>query len=459
MASESIWSLASQSLRLSTAADIEPHLELLKSSDKVTTIILTGNTIGVPASQSLAALLPKQKSLHTIKLNDIYTSRLLDEIPPSLDVLLTALLQCPKLKTVDLSDNAFGLNTVEPLVKFLQQHTPLKHLLLNNNGLGPEAGALVANALTELAQKKKEGRDKGEEVPELETIICGRNRLESGSAAAWAKTFQAHSGVRSVKMVQNGIRPNGIVVLIRDGLSHCSNLRVLDLQDNTFAEDGSVALAKALPTFRQLEELGVSDALLTSSGVMAVVDALTKRKNKCLKIIRLQFAEMDMTGLQKLVRAIVRVKALPALQRVELNGNKFPADARRVQRLDEILDIRRGYAAGETDDDHSSDDINWGIGELDEMESESNFDDTDSSEYEPDYWSRPAEPDLSSDEKEGLISPMNHQTGATSQKKIDVRKADEEILKEAEQAESEPVTARKDNDVDDLADTLGKTII
>jgi Ran GTPase-activating protein 1 len=66
---------------------------------------------------------------------DIFTGRLLSEIPDALTHLLTSLLALPELHTVNLSDNAFGLNTVAPLQPFLSQHVPLQHLILNNNGL------------------------------------------------------------------------------------------------------------------------------------------------------------------------------------------------------------------------------------------------------------------------------------------------------------------------------------
>ena len=65
--------------------------------------------------------------------------------------------------------------------------------------------------------------------------------------AAWAKAYEAHKdGIRSVKMTQNGIRPEGISLLIGSGLRHCSHLELLDMQDNTFTFKGAAALAAAL---------------------------------------------------------------------------------------------------------------------------------------------------------------------------------------------------------------------
>src|SRR6201996_9862796 len=92
---------------------------------------------------------------------DIFTGRLLNEIPQALSSLLTALLTLPNLHTVNLNDNAFGLNTQAPLVAFLSSHVPPQHLILNNNGLGPHAGILIADALSALHEKKEAARKAG----------------------------------------------------------------------------------------------------------------------------------------------------------------------------------------------------------------------------------------------------------------------------------------------------------
>lgn len=134
--------------------------------------------------------------------------------------------------------------------------------------MGPAAGTLVANALSELAEKKaaarKEGGDGSNDVPDLETVICGRNRLENGSMAAWAKAFAAHTGVREVKMVQNGIRQEGITLLLKEGLRHAAGLRTLDLQDNTFTAMGARALSDVVGGWTELVELGIGDSLLSA---------------------------------------------------------------------------------------------------------------------------------------------------------------------------------------------------
>jgi Ran GTPase-activating protein (RanGAP) involved in mRNA processing and transport len=47
--------------------------------------------------------------------SDIFTGRLITEIPQSLRALCTSLLTLPNLVSLDLSDNAFGGRSAEPM--------------------------------------------------------------------------------------------------------------------------------------------------------------------------------------------------------------------------------------------------------------------------------------------------------------------------------------------------------
>lgn len=361
-------------------------------------------------------------------LADIFTSRLLSEIPPALSHLLTSLLTCPNLHTVDLSDNAFGLNTVAPLVDFLSQHTPLRYLFLNNNGLGPAAGVLVADALTALATKKEAARKEGKDVPDLELVICGRNRLENGSMAAWAKAYAANNGVKTIKMTQNGIRQEGITHLLTNGLSKLSKLETLDLQDNTFTAMGAKALSTVVGRWPELRELGVGDCLLSGRGGIALATALQKGNNKKIEVLRLQFNEINAKGIQGLASA--SVSNLPALRRVELNGNKFDEDDANISKLRDILDARKEESGEHQDDDEEY----WGLDELDELESEDE-DEDEESDAEGKHGSE--------DEDEG----------------VEVEERAARQIAEDQRAEESNVPQEKSKKVDDLADQLAKAEI
>lgn len=416
MAGEATFSLAGKGLKLDTSEDLQRHIAPLNSSTSLTHIDLSGNTLGVSACAALAPILASKSTLQSVDLHDIFTSRLLEEIPRALSSLLTALLDCPNLHTIDLSDNAFGLNTKDPLVDFLSKHIPLKHLVLNNNGMGPIAGTSIAEALITLAERKEAARKEGKDVPYLESIVCGRNRLENGSMATWAKAYEAHKlGIKSVKMTQNGIRPEGISHLITSGLSRCSNLEVLDMQDNTFTLKGAQALAKALRGWSGLKELGVGDDLLGGRGAIKVFESLSNGDNERVEILRLQYNDINPQGVKALLQAAK--DALPKLRRVELNGNKFEEEDPSIEELAELLSDRKDeHGKDEDPEDH------WGLDELDELEGEDE------------------------DEEEG------HEESEEEEE------AGERILKEADEAEDEVVVEKQDEEVDELAKALEKTL-
>ena len=366
-------------------------------------------------------------------LADIFTSRLLHEIPPALSALLEALLNLPSLHTVDLSDNAFGLNTQAPVVEFLSQHIPLRHLILNNNGLGPDAGTTIGNALTALHGKKEDARKENKDVPDLRTIICGRNRLENDSMEAWAKALAAHQGVEVVKMIQNGIRQDGIIHLLSQGLRHTSKLRVLDLQDNTFTRNGSYALGDVVGSWSEVEELGFGDCLLTARGTDELSRSLAEGNNKKLQIVRLQYNDMDTRALKAFKDAAEG--ALPALRRVELNGNLFSEDDASIDALRGLLSERRAAASVGENDEGAQD---WGLDSLSDLEDEDDDDDDD-------------EDDDTEDEDDDDDEQDEDKSKAAVDKKA------ERILKDADEAEGENVSLKADAVVDDLAKTLQKT--
>lgn len=425
MVTSKIFSLEGKGLKLDTAEDIEPHIQELRANDDVEEVRLLGNTFGIGASEALAKVLETKKKLQVANLADIFTARLLSEIPAALSHLLTAFLTLPNLHTVNLSDNAFGLNTQAPLVDFLAQHVPLRHLILNNNGLGPAAGVLVADALTALAEKKEAARKEGNEVPNLETVICGRNRLENGSMGAWAKAYAAHTGIKEVKMVQNGIRQEGISHLLTQGLCHATGIQILDLQDNTFTATGAKALSSVVEGWTEITELGVGDCLLSKRGGVSLATALHKGKNTKLQVLRLQYNEINAKTVKGLADAH---NSLPALRRVELNGNQFDEEDESIERLREILEARKEAADGLGEDDENY----WGIDDLDDLEDE------ESEDEETDEATQ-----VSDDDEEGVEVE---------------EKAAREIIT-TQQNEDEIVAQEKDQKVDDLADVLAKTEI
>ncbi|KAG7440903.1 RNI-like protein [Guyanagaster necrorhizus] len=280
-------SLHGQGLKLDSRADIEPLLAGIDPT-KIEEIHLGGNTIGVDASVALAEFLSKATNLKIADLADIFTGRLITEIPLALTAICNALVDKTSLIELDLSDNAFGGRSVDPMVPFLTNNRSFQVLKLNNNGLGPVGGKVLADALFESARISK---SKGEKS-NLRTVICGRNRLEDGSAPSWAEAFAAHGTLTEVRMPQNGIRMAGITALAR-GLAKNPGLQFIDLQDNTFTDDGQLkgveAWTESLASWPELTALNLSDCVLSGEGELPqLVTAIAEGSNPKLHTLQLQ---------------------------------------------------------------------------------------------------------------------------------------------------------------------------
>ncbi|KAI1499621.1 hypothetical protein F5X99DRAFT_388923 [Biscogniauxia marginata] len=412
-----VFSLEGKVLKLDTAEDLEAHIGPLRAMDDVEEVRVLGNTLGVEACKLLGQVLATKKTLKVANLADIFTGRLLNEIPDALSFLLTSILNLPNLRTINLNDNAFGLNTQAPLIAFLSNHIPLQHLYLNNNGLGPDAGSNVADALSELHAKKEKARKAGQDVPYLETVICGRNRLESGSMRAWAKAFRLHNKIKEIKMIQNGIRPDGMSLLLGEGLNHATELKVLDLQDNTLTFEGARTLAEVVPLWTNIQELGIGDSLLSAKGGVLLANALSKGKNKDLEILRLQYNDITTAGLKRLAEAVK--DTLPGLKRIELNGNKFSEDDESILSLQELLEERKEKFGGYLVDEDA-----WGVDSLSDLE------------------------ELDSDEEEEEWEDLEE---------ISFEKRAEKLVRDVEEIQEEPTAQLKDDEIDALAKRLEKT--
>jgi len=265
-------------------------------------------------------------------LADIFTGRLISEIPQALSALCNALKDHTSLLELDLSDNAFGGRCADSMVPFLSTNTSITTFKLNNNGLGPTGGNIIASAILSNAQTaRKEGRES-----KLKVIVCGRNRLENGSSAKWGQAFAELGGLVEIRMPQNGIRMEGIEDIVK-GLGECKGLEVLDLQDNTATKTGTRAIVRQLPHWPELRSLNLSDCLISSAGGIALARALGEGRNKKLESLKLQYGEFDGRTVELLAVAVAQ--CLKGLKVLELNGNRFLEDDDCVVELKKALEL------------------------------------------------------------------------------------------------------------------------
>jgi Ran GTPase-activating protein 1 len=269
---------------------------------------------------------------------DIFTGRLISEIPTALSALCDSLIDKEHLVEVNLSDNAFGGRSVDPIVPFLSKNPSFQIFRLNNNGLGPEGGTVIADALRDNAAVRKV--IPSEKRNTLRTLVCGRNRLEDGSSSAWADAFAAHGTLVEVRMPQNGIRMDGSAALA-EGLAKNAGLELLDLQDNTLSQPGDQAFANALPLWPNLHTLNFSDCVLSEEGeIPQVIEALAKGSNPRLRILQLQNDNLENSAVAVLAQAIGT--NLKAVTRIEFQENDAEEDDPGIEILRERLLARGG---------------------------------------------------------------------------------------------------------------------
>lgn len=243
------------------------------------------------------------------------------------------------------------------MVPFLTNNRAFQTLKLTNNGLGPAGGAIIAAALHESAKlSKAEGKPSN-----LRAVICGRNRLEDGSATVWADAFAAHGTLVDVRMPQNGIRMDGIAALAK-GLSQCPGLQHVDLEDNAFraesANEGVQAWADALSSWPELLTLNLSDCVLSESGtdeVPSIIEALATRSNSKLQTLKLQNNNLGPQTFALLAKHIS--KGLLSVKALELQWNDSEEDDEDLETIGQSLKLRGGklFVSDEDDEEDEGD--------------------------------------------------------------------------------------------------------
>lgn len=312
-------------------------------------------------------LTPTRERAQVADFADIFTGRLISEIPTALSALCDSLIDKEHLVEVNLSDNAFGGRSVDPIVPFLSKNPSFQIFRLNNNGLGPEGGTVIANALRDNAAVRK--AIPADERSTLRVVVCGRNRLEDGSASAWAEAFAAHGTLVEVRMPQNGIRMAGSVALA-EGLAKNAALELLDLQDNTLAQEGDQAFSTALPSWPCLRTLNFSDCVLSEEGeIPQVIEALARGSNPLLRTLQLQNDNLEDGTVAMLASAIGT--HLKAVTRIEFQENDAEEDDAGIQTLKDNLSARGGIFLFSDEDEQEEED------EEDELQDAEEGDDTE----------------------------------------------------------------------------------
>merc|ERR1712002_73253 len=91
-------------------------------------------------------------------------------------------------------------------------------------------------------------------------------------------------------MPQNGINHPGVTALAT-ATQHNPNLRILNLNDNTFTEKGAIAMAQALKYLRSIQVINFGDCLVRPAGAIAIAKTVSEGL-PILKELNLSFGEI-----------------------------------------------------------------------------------------------------------------------------------------------------------------------
>ena len=246
-------SFEGQGLKLNSAEDAASVASRISGQSTMHILTLAGNTVGIDAAGAIGAALEGHPEMRRAHWKDMFTGRMKTEIPPALVNLTHGLLTAQaRLVELDLSDNAFGPVGMEGLKTFLQSPCcySLRELKLNNTGCGVTGGKMLASLLLSCYHKSKAV---GHPLA-LRVFILGRSRQENEGGKALAEVFKLMGSLEEVVMPQNGIYHEGLAALA-DAFSHNPNMKILNMNDNTFTDKGARAMGQAL---RKLDKLEVS---------------------------------------------------------------------------------------------------------------------------------------------------------------------------------------------------------
>lgn len=303
------------------------------------------------------------------RLDNIFTTRSISEIPLALTPICVALSGLPRLTSVDLSDNAFGQRSVSSVAPLLSNGPPLEVLKLGNIGMNIEGGREIASLLLQDNVGKRSESTSGEDSKafksSLKTLVLSRNLLGDGSADSWAKVITAHKDtLQRFESNRNDFRESGIIA-IGTALLSSSNLEYLTIEDavvaNAANDDvegltrGYTLLANVIrASSEKLKVLHLPSCAFHSAGADELVDTLASQEYPKLKSLRLEHNELTNEHFEKLLGA-VKAK-MPVLTFLRVTVDDETEDSEHLKEIAQIVQARRGRVVVLHEDDFSDED-------------------------------------------------------------------------------------------------------
>mmetsp|Transcript_52363 Transcript_52363/g.131546 ORF Transcript_52363/g.131546 Transcript_52363/m.131546 type:complete len:432 (-) Transcript_52363:67-1362(-) len=347
-------------VKYNNAEDVKPIVDKLQGA--YTTVRFSDNTFGIAACEAIAAQLQKNPALQVAHLDNMFTGRTLKEIPQALGALLSSIADHEHLYHVDCSGNAIGMAASPQIATFLKTNKSCRELILNNNGLSPEAGGLISQALSEGSL-------------DLEVFCSQKNRWETKGIVHLAKALKGLSKLKKLDVSRNGVGQDGSEdawPALFPALENHPDLHELNICDNYVKRRGVQALIKSLPHYKSLRILKMSDCFCYKRHAALFLEGLCTGAGSQLETLYLDYAEADSKFMPLLLRAL---KCMPNLKVLSVQGNHFSSE--HIEQLRECL----GEHAQILDED--CDGSEWSTEEEEEEEESSAADENDDEDEEP----------------------------------------------------------------------------
>jgi len=339
----------------------------LNSFTNLEILELSGASFGLDACKLISDNLDKHGNIKIANFADMFTGKKSDEIPFAVKHLMDA-LKDKQVSSLDWSDNAFGPNGVRGFIDYMVGNQVCTHLNINNTGLGPEGGQLVANGLLGFTLEQFDNtKPQTPHIPvehhcKLQSLKAGRGRLEDPGCIALSGAFEKMKTLKVLYLPQSGITPKGMLVLAK-ALRHNLDLEELNLYDNNIGKKGAPEMFETIKLLKKIKILNLGDCMLGKSEVTQLVKIL-------LSLTTLEELDLSYDGVNDGVAKIIVqiIEKNPNLAKLNLNGNCLTEKGinavknalEKIQKVDALMTLSDNESeeegSDEGDDSKGSDD-------------------------------------------------------------------------------------------------------
>ncbi|KAL0240142.1 hypothetical protein GEMRC1_010249 [Eukaryota sp. GEM-RC1] len=243
-----------QQLHVNVHSSISRSLiELLKVNTTVTSVILSGNSIGVEGAKVLADAL---KNNSTVSILNLWNNSIGDE---GARALAGALKVNTTITSIDLSFNSIGSEGAMAFAEVFKVNTAITSVDLDNNNMGDEGARALAEALKDNASVTR--------------FNISSNSIEDDGARALAEALKVNNTVTSINIDNNDISDEGCRVLF-ETLKLNTSIRTINLSFNSIGDEGARALAGALKINSTVVRIELQDNFIGDEGSRSLAEAL-----------------------------------------------------------------------------------------------------------------------------------------------------------------------------------------